>query len=327
MPRHRRYAKKAPAYKRKAALRKSVALRRAGGRKKYGMKVMRYNTMAGLLTNSLWKYSARRLPYRIKAMKAVGAPDIYHQNFGEAISCIPGSQKFRFYATCRQAQLKSILDSTPSGAPNRVCLESAQSELTFTNIMNAAVEVELYDIFLKRDVPTLSQFTTTSGTYSWLTIEGAIKVGAQAASGIAPAGSDPTEAIGATPFDSPVFKDYCRVVRKSHVMLASGASHRHQSLIGLNKLITRTAAGNEDLTLLKGVSYGTLLVVRGVGGYAPEAGTGTTNNAILSVITSVRIKYTFVTDNTNTIHYNNQLDDEVPNVRNIGSGAYELVNP
>lgn len=329
----RRYKKRAGAKRsaiRRAGVVKRSAIRRAGGRRKYGQRIQRYNTMAGLLTNSVWSYKARALPPRVRAMKAVGAPDIYHANFAETLTVQPGLQKFRSYPTLVQPQLTAILDSTPSGTPNRVCLESCQTEITMTNTTNAAAEVEIYDIMFKRDVGDFNEFDTSNNTgYQFKTIESMITVGAQASANLAPSsGVDPSTYVGASAFDSQVFKDYCRVVKRQHIMLASGASHRHQSLIGINKIINRVVGGNTDLHYVKGYSYASLLLVRGVGAYAPETGNATVNNVFLNVVTSVRAKYTFVADNTNTVFYHNYpLPQEVPNVRNIGSGAYETVTP
>lgn len=333
MPLNRRYRKRKSGPKaaavRRAGARKSAAIRRAGGRRKYGLGVARYNTMAGLLTNSLWSYKARALPFRVRAMKAVSTPDIWHQNYAQVLTVAPGVQKFVSFPSVTPAQLQGIIATTPSGAPNRIILESAQTELTFTNTTNAAAEIMMYDIFFKRDLTGGSSITTTNDTYPFSNIEQMITNGSKASAQQPVASTDPSTYIGASCFDSQLFKNYCKVVKRGHVMLASGASHRHQALIELNKVADQAVIGNEDMIYLKGYTYATLLLVRGVGAYDPESIVGATvNNVFLNVVTSVRIKYSFVTDNTNTVHYGNYpLPTGVPNVRNIGSGAYEPVSP
>lgn len=331
-PRSRRYRKKAPAYKKRGGLRKRAAIKRAGGRRRYGQRIMRYNTMAGLLTNSIWSTKSRALPFRVRAMKAVAAPDIYHRNYSTILQCDAGLQKFVSFGSLNQFQLGEILATVPhTNGPNRCVLENAQTEVTFTNLTNAAAEVMVYDVIMKRDVSADEEFVTTTGTYQWDTIESAITAGAQAAAGIAPAGSDPSEYIGASPFDSQVFKSRFTVAKRAHVMLASGASHRHQQMVSLNKVLDQTVVDTNGGVYLKGVSYATLLLVRGVGAYAPDAppaGDGTTNSLFLSVVTSLRCKYSYVQDVTNTVHYHNApLPTGTTNTRNIGSGAYEAVAP
>lgn len=333
--RPRRQAPKRAAVKR-AGLRKSAAIRRAGGRRKYASKIIRYNTMAGLLTNSIWMSKGRKLPFRVRAMKAVAAPDIYQANYGQVVQVGNGVQKFVSFASLTGDQLNTIANKTPAGAPNRVLIENCQTEVTFTNTTNAALEVEVYDIVPKRDVFDEMYIKTDNGTYPWSYIEDAIEAGCLAGAQLSPAASSPANFIGASPFDSQIFKAYFAVAKRAHVMLASGASHRHQQMVGTNKLIDQSviagasALGGSIKTYIKGYTYATLLLVRGVAAYNPSAepaGDATTNGAFLNVVTSVRVKYTFVTDNTNTLNYTNVLTTGVPNVRNIGSGAYEALSP
>lgn len=328
--RRRRLAKKsAPkrAVVRRAGIRKAGAKRRAGGAAGYRKLIQ---SASGLMTNSLWSYRARALPFRVRAMKAVGAPDVYHQNFAQVLNTATGLQTYTSYPSVTPTQLKAISGLTPSGAPNRVLIQSAQTEITFTNVNNTSCEVELYDIFFKRDVSVGANITTSVDNYPIENIDDMIKNGSKASAGIVLGGSDVSRYIGASPFDSQPFKNYCRVVKRTHVMLASGASHRHQALIGINKLGDESIIGNDDLTYLKGFTYATLMYVRGVGAYDPTDVTGgpTVNGCFLNVVTSVRIKYTYVTDSTNTVHYNNQpLPLGLPNVRNPGSGQYEPLSP
>jgi len=310
-------------------------MRSAGGRRKYGQRIVRYNTMAGLLTNSVWATKARPLPFRIRAMKAVAAPDIWHANFGQVVQVTSGIQKFVSFPSVTPDQLAKISNKTPLGAPNRVLIQNAQTEVTVTNTTNCAAEIMFYDIVPKRDVMIDSSFKTDDGTYTWSSIEDAIREGAKAAAGVVPAGSDVSEYIGASAYDSPIFKNFFKVVKRSHVMLASGSSHRHQQLVGVNRLVEtgmigEGSAGLDTKSYLRGFTYATLILARGVGGYDPAvepAGDSITNELFLNVVTSLRIKYTYVTDNTNTVHYNNILSTGNCNVRNIGSGAYEAAGP
>ncbi|ALE29738.1 putative capsid protein [Lake Sarah-associated circular molecule 12] len=302
--------------------------KKRGGRSTAGRLI---TTMAGLLTNSTWTQKARKLGFQARAMRAVGAPNIYHANFALPVVVPPGLQDFISFPTLQRTQLQAILSSVPqSSGLNRALIQSAQTELTFTNVTNAPVQVEMYDIMFRRDLSTDALVVNNGNNFTFATIEEMIKSGCQAANGIAPGGTDVSSYIGASAYDSQIFKDYCRVVKRQHVLLASGATHRHQSNIGINKIIDESVGANEDLIYVKGYTYATLILTRGVGAFDATASVpnSTTNGAFLNFVTSVRIKYTWVADTTNSVYYHNlPLHTGVPNVRNTGSGAYESETP
>lgn len=315
---------------------------KASARRKYTRKPSKrsrlINGVAGGVTGSYWSIRGPKLSPRVAQMKRVGAPDIRQWNYGTTIICEQGLQNYASFGSMLQEQVTDILNRAGgnAGNPNRVCLESSQTELTFTNVANCAVEVVLYDIKFKRDLYDLIEFTSNGGNYSFVpTPELMIENGIKAGAGIAQANNpDPSRYIGSSPFDSSVFKDYCTVVKSTKVMLPSGATHRHQTLSKLNKLINRSVGGDSNKLAFKDLTYTTLMYVRGVGAYAtkPEpdpVSTATTNSALLNVITSLRVKYTYVSDNTFTLSYGDTLQHEINTVytRNIGSGEYELVGP
>lgn len=303
----------------------------AGRRRRLPL-VRRYRTAAGAITNSLWAFGrGARLPRQVQALRRVGAPDIYQDNFAETVSTQVGLQTFKSYGSLLRAQLTSLASIAGNqSAPNRILLESAQTEITFTNITNAAVEVELYDIVFKRDVPATTTVALAAGSYIFnSTPENMITEGTKAASGVPPSSlTDPSTYIGASPFDSQFFKDYCMVKQKSHVMLASGATHRHQTLAKINRVAEQAIVGNQNLNYVKGFSYCTLLCVRGAAAAILESDDSTTNQATLNVVTSLRMKYTWCSDVNYSAYYHNNLStDAVTQVRNIGNGAIESVTP
>lgn len=323
-------------YKKKSAPKRS-AVRRAGVRKASALRGRRraaaggyrklIQSAAGLMTNSLWAWRGGRLSPRVRMMKAVASPNIQHKNYAATLSSVPGLQVFTSFPTLNGVDLHDLQQLVPHNEPNRLVIENSQTEITFTNSNNCAVEVELYDIVFKRDVAVDQTLNTNVGTYTYTTIDQMIQAGARAGSGTAPGGTDVSRFIGASPFDSQPFKDYCRVVKRTHIMLASGASHRHQQQVGVNKLIDASIASDLTKAYVKGFSYATLLYARGVAAYAPDeppVGGPTTNGVFLNIATSTRVKYTYVQDTTSNVHYNNvPLPTAMPNVRNIGSGAYE----
>lgn len=333
MPRKFVPRRKVPAWKRKSMAVKTKAKRRAGGAMRYRSSLpRRYISNAGAITNSLWKLSRGRASKQALALRRVGAPDIYQSNYTSPVVCGQGIQKLISFGSLLQPQLKSILDHAPTSAPNRVLIESAQTEITFTNSTNASVEVELYDITFRRDVPLTYQFESGGYSYSGVSSpENFASSGAQAGAGLDPSASPPVlpiTYIGASPYDSQIFKSYCKVNRRTHVMLASGATHRHQTMANINRVCNRTTGGMDELTYVREFSYATMLVIRGVAVYQTEEADTTTNQSFLNVVSALRIKYTYVADATNNLWYANDLPaPATAYVRNVGSGQYEAINP
>jgi len=264
---------------------------------------------------------------------AIAAADFLTGNYAQNVVSVAGEQHFYSFASLQPSQLKQVLDLVPNNSMNRAIIQSCQTELTFTNNTNAAVELEIMDIVFKRDVPKQGlQFTNNVYTYTLPTptIEELIEVGCKAASGTNPAGTNVATIVGASPYDSQLFKAYCQVAKRTHVILSSAGSHRHNQLVSINKIAERSVQGTTtSFQYLRGWTYATLIKVKGVAGYAPESvpTTATVTPAFVQMYSSSRIKYSYVADNTNTVNYVDTLVDDTPNIRNIGSGAYEPVSP
>lgn len=326
----KKYLKKAAKKYVKKAIAKTPGRKRMV-RRRPKMVVKRYRAIAGGISNSTWIYGRRRLPKQVQALRRVGAPDIWQDNYSETVACQQGLQKYISFGSIFQSQLASLnAIAGNQQAPNRVLLESSQTEMTFTNVSNAAVEVELYDIRFKRDIPSTTNVAIGTNTYIFnSTPENMISQGAKAAASLPSASlTDPSEFRGSTPFDSQFFKDNCRVLQKSVVMLASGASHRHVTNAKHNRVASQTTVGNSSFNYLKDFSYTTLLCIRGLPVGIVEQDETTLSQATLNIVTSLRIKWTFVQDVTSNLVYNNVLPlTGQTQVRNIGSGALESVTP
>lgn len=325
----RRQLRKKPA--RRAGRRPAgAAVRRP--RRRAAARSQRFNTNAGSLTQDVFSYGRKYLPARIKAMKGVAAPDLWTANFAENILVTAGTQGFYTYGSLQPQQLKSILDSVPNGAMNRAIVETCQTELTFTNNANVAVELEIYDVMFKRDVPNTLSFSNNTWTYNVAapSITNLIEYGCKGITNANPLGTPVSIKIGVSPFDSPLFKSYCKVGKRTNVILSSAGSHRHVQLMHINKIAERGIEGSTNSYYsLRGWSYATLVKVKGVAGYAPEATpvTATVTPTFVQMYSSLRVKYSYVADNTNSATYTNTLVEEIPNIRNIGSGIYEPVGP
>lgn len=324
-PRRRRAPlrrKPRPTFKRAAA--KKLAYRR-----KYAT-VGRYTTAAGAMTNSLWRYGQRtRLSKQVLAMKRVGAPDEWVVNGSSLVQNATGYQKYASFPILPQPTIKEILQTVGNqSSPNRAVLESAISELTFTNMSNCAAEVEIYDLVLKRDVLDLTTWTIGANTYTAVGDVGEyIRAGVNAGNGVAP-GLNYHEIIGSSPFDSQMFNTYFKVNKRTHVMLASGATHRHQSMLKINKVVNQAVAASSNLELVKGITHIVLLLVRGIAGYDGGGETGSATRASLNTLFTQRIKYSYIQDVNQTLTYDDNLLHADPvSVRNIGNGLLEAVSP
>lgn len=328
------YRKKMPAYKRRAAAKKAMYRKRYPKRSNT---VARYVTQAGSMTNSLFTYGkGRKISARVKAMRRVGAPDVIMWNGGFQCGSSQGKQAFYGFNSLNQNHVKAILSIVGGqAAPNQALIENAISELSLTNITNTSAEVEIYDIVFKRDVPNAISWVNNSITYTVSTgeVPDMIAQGVNAASG-APSIADNSDTVGISPYDSQVFKAYCKVVKRTHVMLGSGATHRHQSLVNVSKVALQTVAGQDGIELTKGYAFCTLIKVNGAPAYIPtgEYSTlGTPSDITLQAVYTLRVKYTYVQDVTSNLVINDAvgdtLDSPAATTRNPGSGALEPISP
>lgn len=338
MPLRRSYRRKAPAYKRLAATRKAAAMRRVGGRAKYRkMLVQTINTPLGGASSSLWSFGQkRRLPARVRVMKQAGAPDSYIWNGGFNCNVSQATQRYYGFNSVTQGHLEDILQiSGNQAAFNRVCLESAIAALSLTNITNTSAEIDIYDIVFKRDVPDELSVTLAPNTY---TVNGAsvpemINAGINAARTLAP-GASGSYVIGTNPWDSQFFKEYCQVVKRTRVMLASGATHRHQANVNLSKVIAQTVGASSTVDALRGYTFSTLIRINGAPAYIPGGDLSTLGapaDITCQAVYSLRVKYTFIQDVTSTVTVSDDLGSNftapAANTRNPGSGALEPVSP
>lgn len=255
------------------AAKKRAARRKAARRPRRMNRAMeKYNTPLGGASSSVWVYGkGRRLSARVLAMKRVGAPDAYIWNGGFQCGTTQATQHYYGFNSVTQGHLEDIFAiSGNQSAPSRICLENAIATLSLTNITNTSAEVDLLDIVFKRDVPNDIQWANSGITYNVNggSIPEMIQQGINAASGAA-AGASAYYALGTNPWDSQVFKEYCQVVKRTRVTLASGGSHRHTSSVNLSKVIAQTVGDSDAIANFKGYTFATLVRVAGSPAYIP----------------------------------------------------------
>lgn len=301
------------------------------------MRVQQFNTPLGGASSSLWSYGQkRRLPARVRVMKQAGAPDAYVVNGGFNCNVSQGTQKYYGFNSVTQGHLEDICQTAGAqSAFNRVVLENAIATLSLTNITNTSAELDIFDIIFKRDVPDQIQVQLASNLYTVNagSVPDMINEGINAARTLAPAASG-SSTIGTNAWDSQIFKEYCTVVKRTRVMLASGASHRHTSSVNLSKVIAQSVAGSVNMEAFKGYTFATLVRLNGAAAYVPsgeEATLGTPADITCQAVYSLRIKYSFIQDVSSNLTVQDILGDNFTapgaTTRNPGSGALEPVSP
>lgn len=336
--RYRKRKSGAAAAKRRAAARKAAAMRRRRPvLRRRRMLVQQFNTPVGSASSSLWSYGTRRrLPFRVRTMKAAGAPDAYIVNGGFNCNVSQGTQRYYGFNSVTQGHLEDICQTAGNqSAFNRVVLENAIATLSLTNITNTAAEIDIFDVLFKRDVPDQIQVQVGSNLYTVNagSVPDMINEGINAARTLAPAASG-AFTIGTNAWDSQIFKEYCVVVKRTRVNLASGASHRHTQNVNLSKVIAQSVAGSVNMEAFKGYTFATLIRINGAAAYIPtgeEAMLGTPADITCQAVYSLRVKFSFIQDVTSSLTVQDILGDNFTapgaTTRNPGSGALEAVSP
>lgn len=231
-----------------------------------------------------------------------------------------------------------FVSSLPGGAGNypnlsfRYVLESATSQLYLANTSGTPQNIELYDIVMKRDSGQvgfdisgwpIGSIGGRPGT-EFITPETAWYLGMKNqqsnASGFGEVAFvekvEPYN-LGATPYQSKLFKDYFKVVRKTNVSLPIGGQHKHFVDLKPNRIIDGDMLSQNSV--FKGLSFFTLVVASGVPvvrcpdtnpehTLANPLGDTSTSAVSVSVIQQVKYKWTWVEDSRENIYRANYVN-------------------
>jgi len=195
--------------------------------------------------------------------------------------------------------------SGTSGANAGVCravIRGVTEEFLYNNSTNASIEMDIYDIVLKRSLPPSLSFNANIYTYT-VTGDPAqyISKGLLAQQGSDPAtppNPEPATCLSAVPTDSRLFNDYFRITKKTRVFMAPGATHKHVVNISTNRIIDEVLA-SATFTGVAGFTSYTMALVRGMPVWVEEEGSGPTTNSLnLLCVNSQRVKYSWISDTT-----------------------------
>jgi len=329
------YAKKRAAAKRKAAGRKAkkpVRARRVrkAATKRRGVAVpTRIKHEPGVLSTSAW-LSSSRPSKSLSLMERVGTRNIYTSNGSGQITNSSGYWGISNIKHLEKHDFQAILQEIPyeaqasgggiNSAPRRFVLESYLSDLAFSNFSTATVELELYDVVCRKDLPLLNDFTIGGlGTYN----VGAypadyIVQGLAAAQGTLTPALQSAMLIGSSPFDSPWFNEYFKVVKRTIVQLSAGAGHRHQVSLKPNRLLkeealTYTATGDDaagGMVCDAGFQCFTLVMLRpypAMDSTTGHVGLVSTPKTSVGYTQQVRIAYTRIANTSAKLTYNTAI--------------------
>lgn len=269
----------------------------------------------GAATFSRW--GAVRAPSkRVSVMKKVGAANYFVTNDPAQLTVAEGFQDYQDFSIQSLAHLKIIAANsvgTSSVQPKQFLLESATAEYIMTNSSLATIYVDIYDVVRKRDQSGSSE--TAGPSAAWF--QG---VKNETAGGL----EDGAAMIGSLPTDSRLFKDYFKVVQRTHIGLTQGGTHRHSIKLKSNELIDTQLLNTSDGDLT-GITVYTLVCAYGQPASVPQEEAPsivTTASGFIDIVRTVRYKYSWVADfSNNFVSLDNLSSTAGEQVVSIGAGA------
>lgn len=295
--------------KKKVTTRKPTASRTLLSRRpRAKLAIQNVKQTPGLTSHS--RFSVYHPPNRqALARKRVGAPNFYVTNSAQQIVALEGFQAVGVTPWQNNTDMSFMLAKVPQGptvgsvGTRSISLESAQCELLFTNSSLASCFVEVYDIARRRDADKTKSPYTADPFSAW-----SQGVSDNQAS-VTPTGNITN--LKSLPFDSQLFKDWFKVCKRTRFELSQGATHRHSVSIKANRIIDEAVLAYADGDMA-GITMYTMFVVYGQPASIPGEGgkppsTVTTATIALDVVSSIRYKFTWVSDPAQTQWFQDNL--------------------
>jgi len=287
----------------------------------------RYTSINGNMTNSMCYHLSVPLRGKPRVMSDVAVNTILSDQYAIRTNGAYGFQSASSYGFLTQPYLSKLplYPTTLAGAalnlPYRLLLKSIVGNVTIANACTAPVELDIYDIVLKRDLPLALQWKQNNNTWTipqcypdsmWA--EGSY----QNNNTINTGGSAQSANIAASPFDVTVFNEFFKVKRKTRVLLTQGGVHRHSIVSNVNKIIDSVMfnqVSNASMTTptsgflgWKGVTTFVMVVQKGLPiSDATNAANVTTSETHIDVVQDFRIKWNWVSDNTRGVYNTDSL--------------------
>ena len=314
--------KRAPA-KRSVRSRRPMRPRRAV---RSGAIAQRIKHLGGQLSFSGAKHF-HRADAQVRALERVGTVNNVVNQFAYTLTSPSGLQVNYAFSMFDGAQLRQLLQFVPSSQPKRCVVEGLTNEYTFQNFTNSPLELEIYDIALKRDVYTGYDFTTAVDTYIPATNPQSYwNQGMNSQSG-APTTSAGSAVVGTQPTDSQLFKDWFRITKRTSIMLPISGCHRHLVSIKTNRIVDTLLAGApESVAGLREFTKYVLVNVKGLPVWNSVSANATVGACQLGIVAVQRLKYTFVQDFSFSSDLNQALTIPTAPATSIWNGGSGGIN-
>jgi len=296
----------------------------------------------GQQTQSSELITAYRPDPRARFMKSVVVPQFYETTSANRIDVpAPGIQGWSYAFIANQNVLANIgltnqnnqgLVANP--AVGRFLLESASTEMNFSNFSTAPCHLRIYTVSCKRDTwyPPDSatdkmQFANSLGTkYYWNGDPvSAIQEGLNAGTNFAPGTTTALENPVATPQQSSIFKQYFKIVKQQEIFLAQGGNHCFKLTRKYDRVVDGSITQNTSLVGLGGITE--FIVYSVVGGVGAKADTSVSfTQAHLGVIQTQKYRTSNCLGNlSNYTQLNNLVQTGPLDIVNPGSGGTGVV--
>lgn len=313
---------------RSSRLARNVATRLALYRKRKSNPMIRrqpYAAAGGVGTYSMFKLFRRPSP-RVRAMKRVGQPNIDIWNLGEQLQVLEGFQASTAFNYLNALTVTRLFSHLPVGAPStharKLVVQTVTGEYILTNSSLATAYVDIYDIVRRHDANPANP-GSQNPTTAW-------RQGVQTEAGSSALPYD--QDINSLPTDSSLFNDYFRVIKRTHVPLAQGATHKHSIKYAPNMLVDEQMYVNNlgvpAAVEIAGTTIWTMIVVHGQPASIPPEGGGmatvTTAAVNIDLVYAQRIKYTWVQD-INVTYYQNDNLSSLTGEYVVSAGAGTIV--
>jgi len=308
--------------------------------------VARYTSINGNMTNSKSSHLSVPLRGKPRVMSDVAVNTILSDQYAIRTNGAYGFQSASSYGFLTQPYLAKLplYPTTLAGAalnlPYRMLLKSVTGNVTISNACTAPVELEIYDIVLKRDLPLALQWKQNANTWTvpqcypdsmWA--EGSYMNNNTINTG----GTAQSSNIAASPFDVTIFNEFFKVKKRTKVLLTQGGVHRHSIVSNVNKIIDSVMfnqVSNASMTTptsgflgWKGVTSFVMINQKGLPvSDATNGAVVTTSETHIDVVQDFRIKWNWVSDNTRGVYNTDSLTTPASGqIINVGNGLAEPI--
>lgn len=306
----------------------------------------RFTALNGNMTNSKCMHLATRLRKAPYLMSKVAVSTISSDQYAFRQNSTYGFQGVSSMGLLTQQYLAKLplYPTTSPGVslslPYRILVQSIVSNITIANACTAPVELELYDIVLKRDLPLALQWKQNANvwTVGLAYPDQCWDMGSYANNNTIPTGgTGPQANIAASPFDSTLFNAYFKVKKRTKVLLGQGGIHRHTIVSTPNKILDSVLfnqVSNASMTTptsgnlgWKSLTSFCMVVQKGTPCSNAETATDvTTSETHVDIVQDWRIKWTWVSDSTYGVQNNDSLTTPASGqIINVGNGTAEAI--